>query len=247
MGRGDVGLPHGESEMSAQITGDSDISIQTISRAGVLGILNKSPLLAYADVFMRYASSYGVDMNWALSYIQLESGLDGTHFAYKNNNPWDIRPWKDTATGDNWGSIGIDHNPNGFTYCIFPSMDKGIEAGFYQWRKYKEDGFGTWYTSLDRAVGHNDAWVSSVIGQGNYNQDRFPADGTIGGSSSAAGGTPATFPVSNTTGPGIVNGGTMAVPDPAPAGASLPVMTIVVLSLIGIAAVAAIISDDSEG
>ena len=157
------------------IDATSDIRIQSISADGVRAILAGTPLESYADDVIRLANQYGLDANWALSYIKFESGYLTSAIASHANNPFDI-----LCNRGLWGVVDCYEPGNGYSYSVFPSIGIGLEAGFRLFSTtYIAEGYDTWEKALDRALCGNlscsqDPWVLNVLEQGQYNADTYP-------------------------------------------------------------------------
>jgi len=166
------------------VTPTTDITDRTISNEGVRAILAGTPMAPYLDNFMLRAGQYGIDPNWALSYIRWEN-LFGTAnaFSMAHNNIWDILCIKANPpycrTPRNWGASDCNDPGNGYCYAVYPSMDVGLEAGFRLWQYYVTQGWRTWETSLAIALcGSLDCkdgpWVQGVIATGAENAAQWP-------------------------------------------------------------------------
>ena len=188
---------------------DSLVTERTVSSEGVRTKLAGTPLSPYADRFLSLAESYQIDPNWALAYLQMESRFGTSQIGRANpSNPWDILCYP-----GQWGASG-QYQPNAnYCYAVYPSVEVGLEAGFRQWRRYVTDGFTTWYATLCRSVSGNgpceESWVAQVIGQGQYNAERWPYVAVDIGN----GGVPPPAPVPGPT--PIVPPGAPPAPPPA--------------------------------
>lgn len=161
----------------AVVNPSSDIRGQTVSAAGVQAKLLGTPLEPYTEHFLYYAQQYGIDANWALAYLQWESGFGASEIGRANpTNPWDILCYP-----GQWGAVGEFRPGSGYCYAVYPSVETGIEAGFRQWRRYVDDGYTTYYATLCRSVSGggpcNEQWVNNVIAQAQYNAAHWPNDG----------------------------------------------------------------------
>lgn len=154
------------------IGAQSDIRIRSVSSAGVRAKLAGTPLEGYADLFVALATKYAIDPNWALAYLQWESGFGRESPA--PTNPWDIL----CATG-NWRQIDCVTTGAGYSYAVYPDMATGLEAGFRLWDSYYRRGWTNWFSSLSVALcgnpqGCQGTWVESVISQGQANAEAYP-------------------------------------------------------------------------
>lgn len=163
---------------------ESDLRQPTVSWAAVSAKLAGTPLQGYEAVFWSLAQQYGVDPNWALSYLQWESAFGSRGVSTGNpTNPWDIASYP-----GQWGQVGSYDAGNGFNaanggYAVYPDVSTGLEAGFRLWRSYADAGYSSWWASLSRALcgnpdGCGGTWVNNVIATGGQNAAQWPYDGS---------------------------------------------------------------------
>jgi len=145
------------------------------------------------STIVQLAYTYEIDLNWILSYLQMENdfgsaGPGGRHFSMDHNNPWDnlCYPYDVPQCGrypaENWGATHCKDPGNEYCYAVYPSMEIGLAAGYRQWQNYKSRGWDTWYKSLSVALcgnpgGCNSQWVDNVISTGRLNEQRWPYTG----------------------------------------------------------------------
>lgn len=180
----------------AYVAADADLRTPTVSNDAVWAKFAGTPMQGYEGTFLTLAQQYGIDPNWALAYLQLESRFgeadpSGQGMAY-HYNPWDMviatRPVDDPR--------GYVSPFNGWTYYRFGSMAEGLEAGFRNWASYPPRGWADWFSSLSVALCgrpqgcSGSQWVQSVIQQGQWNAQQWPYDGQpyTGGPTSPPGG-----------------------------------------------------------
>lgn len=141
----------------AIITPERDIRERSISDEGVRQVLSGTPVAPYTATFLQLAANYGIDPNWALAYLRMESnfGLANT-FSLTHHNLWDILCYNPGAgycgQPQNWGAVDCNDPGNGYCYAVYPSFEVGLEAGFRLWRNYVDSGWVTWWNTLCRAL-----------------------------------------------------------------------------------------------
>ncbi len=161
---------------------DSDLRTPTISSSAVSVKFAGTPLQGYEGTFWALAGQYGIDPNWALAYLQWESGFgrndpSGQGMAF-HNNPWDMVACAAAPSCDCPADQCYQSPYNSWWYYRYPSVAAGLEAGFQNWAGYVRRGAGTWQAGLMRASGNNANWTASVIAQGQYNAEHWPYDGS---------------------------------------------------------------------
>ena len=155
------------------------ISTITVTPQATYAKFAGTPMAGAESIFLSLADQYGIDPNWALSYLQFESGFgrndpsgEGLSYHY---NPWDM-VIADHPVDDPDGYVSPY---NGWTYYRYGSMQAGLEAGFRNWKRYIDRGWSDWQTSLSVALcGHPEGcdspWVGNVINQGRVNAQQWP-------------------------------------------------------------------------
>ena len=165
-----------------QVTATTHISTITVNTDAVYAKFANTPLKGYEEVFIELSSLYRIDPNWALSYLQWESGFAKSAIGLANpTNPWDILCYP-----GQWSAVGeyrVWNEAEGKEYCYakYGSIRIGLEAGFRLWNNYLERGYNTWHQSLSIVLCGNPAgcasqWVHNVISQGNSNAEQWPSD-----------------------------------------------------------------------
>lgn len=158
---------------------------RTVSDDAVYAKFHDRPLQGYEPVFLALAHEYNIDPNWAISYLQMESGFGSTEVGLINpTNPWDILCWPRRDDVQNWRAIGQYVSRGGYCYAVYPDVRTGLEAGFKNWAGYVDQyGVISWHDTLCIAVsGYDDwihgkcdeKWVSDAIDTGQYNIRHWP-------------------------------------------------------------------------
>lgn len=165
--------------LMSQVSHNSDYSQQTLSNEGVAVQLAGTPLEPYAATIVKLARDYEVDVNWAMSYLRWESGFGASQIGRQNpTNPWDI-----LCYSGQWGQVDEFRPGNGYCYAVYPDVPTGLEAGFRQWRRYRDVwGATTWRESLCIAVSGNvdscnEQWVNNVVASAQHWASLYPFDG----------------------------------------------------------------------
>lgn len=157
----------------AYVGPDANLRDPTVSPDAVYAKFAGTPLQGYEPVFLALADTYQIDPNWALSYLQWESGFGASQVGLANpTNPWDI-----LSVPGQWGQI--DTICFRLCYAVYPDVPTGLEAGFRLWSYYADLGYGDWFESLSRALCGNAAgcggdWVANVIATGQQNAVQWP-------------------------------------------------------------------------
>ena len=163
---------------------DTSIRQRTVSDHAIWAKLRGTPMEGAEGPLRALVEAYRIDPNWALSYLQWESGFGSSAIGRANpSNPWDILCYP-----GQWGQVAEYRPGNGYCYAVYPDLATGLEAGFRLWSSYADSGWSTWFASLSRALcgvpsGCDSPWVANVIATGQANAAQWPA----GGSSDPAG------------------------------------------------------------
>ena len=164
------------------ITASSNVTQQSISSAGVAAILSGTAMAGYASQVLQYASSYGIDSNFFLSYCQWENGfLEAGTLDAQGNNPLGTT-CEEGGPPEHFGIDCIQYPGNPLWFNTYPDIPTGIKGGYDWAAEWAPQAGNQWGQLLCIALCGpcqcaGDSFQTNVLSSGSQNANAYPPTG----------------------------------------------------------------------